>query len=610
MPRPAGFDANALAGGTGAAIFPPAFGTNPNPIPMNRPPTIYVQLRRILMVAFLAGAMNFCAPVTTARAQAATPAKTGQAAVATPGSSTGSSLLPATEAPPLTKPSDEELSPAFLEKPSAKAKACLDAYKAGNFDEARKQADALAKEGDTNGMFILGLCHQFGRGGPASLPEAERWFRQAVDKGHRAARTNLGLLLYSTSSGDKDRLAEAVRLLRDSAATDPTRATMVLGELYARGIGVTSDFAEADKYFGLAIKAGVPRGWLAKGLLYGGAFGFEKQKDDAKADEVFKKAADEGVVEAMIMLGQRRLSASKGEGPLFEEGLKWLEKAGDKGSGEALVALGALYEEGRLVKKDPAKAFSYYQKGAGTGNPQAITKLGYCYENGIGVAKDAKKAFENYKAAADRGLAAAIYNVAVCYDTGMGVEKSPATSFRYFAASAKAGLAAGMNETGLRYVAGAGTNDDVVAAAAWFALAAQGGNVDSQLNLARLYLQGIGVPRNLGSAVQLYTAAVNAGHPTAAFELAQLYEYGVGATRDPIKAHALYSMAADFKTEKAADRRDALAKNMSKEQLTAAEMARKGLPAPAAPSAAGSPTATSTKPGEEATETKPPARKR
>ncbi|MGI8602112.1 MAG: hypothetical protein ACR2OZ_03835 [Verrucomicrobiales bacterium] len=486
---------------------------------------------------------------------------------------------PATEPPQLVKPTDEEISAAFLSNPTEQAQAAFDAYKAGKFEDARKRAEALAKEGDINGMYVLALCHQFGRGGQPSLPEAERWFRQAAEKGHTAARTSLALLLYSTSGNDKDRLGEAIRLLRESAADDAPRVSMVLGELYARGIGVTTDFVEADRYFDSAIKAGQIRGWLAKGLLHGGAFGFEKQKSETKAEEFLKKGAEAGLADAMIMLGQRKLSASKGTDPLFDEGLKWLEKAGEKGSGEAYVALGALYEEGRLVKKDLLKAFAFYQKGADLGHAPAITKLGYCYENGLGVEKDAEKAFLNYKAAADRGFATAVYNVAVCYDGGAGVEKSPSTAFRFYVASAKAGLPLGMNETGLRYQAGAGTIEDVVAAAGWFALAAQSGNIPSQVNLARMYLQGVGVPRNLSTAVQLYTAAAGAGHPTAAFELGQLNEYGIGMQRDLVRAHALYSMAADFKTEKAAEMRDALSKNMSKEQLSAADLVRKGLPA-------------------------------
>jgi TPR repeat protein len=177
----------------------------------------------------------------------ALPAQNPATATRTAGRGTGSALdaVPAAEPPQLVKPTDEELSLSFLRQPGEKARAAFDAYKGGKFDEARKQSEALVAAGDANGMFLLALCHQFGRGGQPSLPDAEKWLRAAAEKGHDAARTNLGLLLYSTHSNDKDRLAEAVRVLREASTNDGARAGMVLGELYARGVGATADFGEA-----------------------------------------------------------------------------------------------------------------------------------------------------------------------------------------------------------------------------------------------------------------------------------------------------------------------------------------------------------------------------
>ncbi len=480
-------------------------------------------------------------------------------------------------------PTDDELSVTQLEGAGDKAKAAFDAYKAGKYEDARKSAEEAAKGGDANGMFLLALCHQNGRGGAVSLTDAEKHYREAMAKGHKGAKTNIGLLLYATNGNDKDRVAEAVGLLRESAVNDAARVGVVLGELYARGLGVTADFAEAEKYFDAAVKAGQTRGLLGKAMLHGGSFGFEKQKDDKKADEALKQAADAGSVEAMLLMGQRKIQRSEGKGADFEEGLKWIEKAGEKGSGDAWVALGDLYLEGKSVKKDEKRAVECYRKGEALGHAAAMAKLGNCHETGVGVEKDAAKAFAAYKAAADRGLPAGVYNLAVCYESGIGVEKSPSTAFRHYLQAAKAGLVLAMNETGLRYQTGTGVTEDVVAAAGWFTLAAQQNNPSAQVNLARLYLQGLGVQRNAGTAAQLYNAAAVAGSPDAAYELAQLLDYGVGGQRDPVRAHALYAFAADAKSEKAAERRDALAKDLTKDQLTAAELFRKGLPKVDAP---------------------------
>ncbi len=504
------------------------------------------------------------------------------------------------ETAPAVKPSDEELNATYLDKPSAKATAVLEQFRAGKFDEARKAAEALAKEGDLNGSFILGICHMNGRGGPASLPEAERAYRVAADKGHAAALNNLGLLLYSTADKDKDRLADAVRTLKQAAAAAPARAALVVGELYARGSGVTAEFDEAMKYFEQAEKAGNAKGLLAQAMLLDGSFGFEKQKNEAKADELYKKAADGGQVEGMLVLGKKKLAKSKGQGKEGEEGLAWIQKAGEKGYGPAYVALGDAYVDGTLVKKDEAKAFSYYQKAADAGVPDAIAKVGVCYERGVGVAKDEKKAFEQYKAALEKGSAAAAFNLAVCYDAGTGVEKSVANAFRHYLMAAKAGLGVAMNEAAARYQAGAGVEQDVVAAAAWFGYAAKSNNVAAAINLARMYLQGMGVEKNLNAAGQLYTAAANAGDPTACYELGQLHEMGIGGSRDLIRAHALFSAAADGGVKDAGERRDAVGKQLQKDDLAKSELVRKDIPikkddgkkdAPAAPTGTKTPAA-------------------
>ena len=63
---------------------------------------------------------------------------------------------------------------------------------------------------------------------------------------------------------------------------------------------------------------------------------------------------------------------------------------------------------------------------ADQGLAAARCSLGVMYENGRGVAKDEARAVELYQAAADQGLAAAQCYLGVMYENGRGVAKDEA----------------------------------------------------------------------------------------------------------------------------------------------------------------------------------------
>ena len=62
-----------------------------------------------------------------------------------------------------------------------------------------------------------------------------------------------------------------------------------------------------------------------------------------------------------------------------------------------------MYDEGRGVRQDYAKAVQWYRKAAGQGNAVAQYNLGLMYEEGQGVSKNRKVAKEWYKKACANG---------------------------------------------------------------------------------------------------------------------------------------------------------------------------------------------------------------
>jgi TPR repeat protein len=75
-------------------------------------------------------------------------------------------------------------------------------------------------------------------------------------------------------------------------------------------------------------------------------------------------------------------------------------RAAERGHTEAQYALGAMYADGRGVEKNLATAAERYEKAATRGLPEAANSLGRLYKNGIGVSADREKAIEWYYRAA------------------------------------------------------------------------------------------------------------------------------------------------------------------------------------------------------------------
>ncbi len=155
--------------------------------------------------------------------------------------------------------------------------------------------------------------------------------------------------------------------------------------LYANGRGVEKDDAKAAELYRKAADAGNSRGLVALGILYANGRGVEK--DDAKAAELYRKAADAG-------------------------------------NSDGMVNLGILYVSGRGVEQDDAKAAELYRKAADAGHSVGMFNLGILYEKRLGVEKDDAKAAELYRKAADAGYSDALVYSAPCMRAGAASPKA------------------------------------------------------------------------------------------------------------------------------------------------------------------------------------------
>jgi TPR repeat protein len=172
---------------------------------------------------------------------------------------------------------------------------------------------------------------------------------------------------------------------------------------------------------------------------------------------------------------------------------------------------------------------------ASAGKPDAQFRVGAQYELGAHVTKDPAQAAAWYRKAADQGFAQAQHSLGVLYELGNGVAAEPTTAVLWYRKAAEQGFAPAQFSLGLCYVHGTGVPQDFGQAIAWYEKAAKHNNSDAMMNLAYLYHNGQGVPKDEARSFSLVRQAAEAGSADAQFQLGMAYyqgEEGLPASED------------------------------------------------------------------------------
>lgn len=113
------------------------------------------------------------------------------------------------------------------------------------------------------------------------------------------------------------------------------------------------------------------------------------------------------------------------------------------------------------------------------------------------------------------------------------------------------------------------TDGDYATALKEFQPLAEGGNVEAQYALAMMYRYGDGVSLDYVEAMRLFRLAATYGHPMAPNAISLMYLKGEGVPPDPEKAYLWSDIAAaaDFGSANAAQLRDAIASELTPEQI-------------------------------------------
>lgn len=120
--------------------------------------------------------------------------------------------------------------------------------------DTRKAAEWLQKatdNGDAKAKTLIGILYYVGDGVQKDLSKAESYLAPGADAGDKLAQNYLGNLYF-----DQKRFQDALRYFEASANQGEKRAQYALGVMYANGLGVETDYVEAEKWYRKAAAQG------------------------------------------------------------------------------------------------------------------------------------------------------------------------------------------------------------------------------------------------------------------------------------------------------------------------------------------------------------------
>lgn len=303
----------------------------------------------------------------------------------------------------------------------------------------------LKAEPDPQALGMLGLVHEYGFGVPVDEARAAAYLKRGAEAGDPKAMAYYGVKLVDGTASTKVNLALARRYFEAAIPRNEAVAMHHYAELLLEG--QQRDNAQPDPAAALQMfkrAADLEYGPSIYKLAVGyrrGEMGLDKDND--KAIELAKVAADRGVSEALdfltvIYLNSKRqaearatndralkLGTSKAllhRAQAEDKGLmgyaadtptagQWFQKAAAAGEAEAHLRLGYAHFQGEFGLNDPVQGRKHLQVAADAGLKMAQTLLGESLEEGLGGPRDRAAAIALYRLAAAGGNGRAAANL-------------------------------------------------------------------------------------------------------------------------------------------------------------------------------------------------------
>lgn len=276
-------------------------------------------------------------------------------------------------------------------QPARRARAAEEARRKADFERAAYLWRSLARRGDAEAQYQLGLMYRLGQGVDRSQEDALVWLRRSAEQGHTGARDQM-VHIFLSDPESAEGAPDVERWMRETAEAGSPDTRYKLAVRYLLGELVEENPQEAIYWLNRSQEA-----WLHSRKTIG---------DRLAADNLLHRVAELGFAPAQYRLG-RMYTLGEGLPQSRAEGVKWYYLGANQGDVRAEIALARVYANGIGVAKDQAESARWYRKAAEQGDAEAQFQLGQVYREGKGVVQSNILAHVWFNLAAAQGHAEA-----------------------------------------------------------------------------------------------------------------------------------------------------------------------------------------------------------
>lgn len=296
-------------------------------------------------------------------------------------------------------------------------------------------------------------------------------------------------------------------------------------------------FPESDKRLGTEVELkGESEFQIGLSFYYGVG---HSTVDEIRALQFFRSAAEQGHPIASAYVGLSYFNGWGGNHFDNVEAIRCVKKSmphlanlAEMGNDDAALIFGWALCEGIGVVMDKDRALAFWERCAKNGNPEALVEIGALYEQ----RGDHVKAFSSYLEASRKGSVRGTYSFSRALAGGLDVLKDYKQAFELMEKAREAGMAQAYHQASHYYDASFDESPQNENAENSFRLQTQGyqRGARNAVCYARYYFNGYGVAKNVTKGLELLTEAAKTS-PEAQMEIVRRMEKGDGITMDKLR---------------------------------------------------------------------------